>query len=145
MKDKKSSPDSSGPSSATPKDSHYARLRRQFRDQKAGVSEQNSQSGYQGNRFDRRKAVKGTPAEDGIIRLYGLHTVKAAIENPVAWTGKNSFGGKVFMTTLGHPDDFKLEAFQRLVINAIHWELGKKVPKTWKGKMDIQVPYREAK
>lgn len=86
MKDKKSSPDTSGSSSATPKDSHYARLRRQFRDQKAGVSEQNSPAGhpngYQGNRFDRRKAVKGTPAEDGIIRLYGLHTVKAAIENP---------------------------------------------------------------
>lgn len=68
---------------------------------------------------------------------------KAAIENPVAWTGKNSFGGKVFMTTLGHPEDFRVESFQRLVINAIHWELGKKIPKKWKGKMDIQVPYRE--
>ena len=70
---------------------------------------------------------------------------KEATENPVAWTGTNSFGGKVFMTTLGHPDDFKQEPFQRLVINAIHWELGQKVPKTWKGKMDINVPYREAK
>jgi type 1 glutamine amidotransferase len=68
---------------------------------------------------------------------------KAATENPVAWTGTNSFGGKVFMTTLGHPEDFRLESFQRLVVNAIHWELGKKIPKTWKGKMDIQVPYRE--
>jgi len=67
---------------------------------------------------------------------------KAAIENPVAWTGTNSFGGKVFMTTLGHPEDFQLEAFQRLVINAIHWELGKPVPKKWKGKIDINVPYR---
>lgn len=70
---------------------------------------------------------------------------KEAIENPVAWTGTNSFGGKVFMTTMGHPDDFKLEPFQHLVINAIHWELGQKVPKTWKGKIDINVPYREAK
>jgi type 1 glutamine amidotransferase len=70
---------------------------------------------------------------------------KEATENPVAWTGTNSFGGKVFMTTLGHPDDFKQESFQRLIINAIHWELGQKVPKTWKGKMDINVPYREAK
>lgn len=68
---------------------------------------------------------------------------KEAIENPVAWTGTNSYGGKVFMTTLGHPEDFRLESFQRLIVNAIHWELGKKVPKTWKGKMDIQVPYRE--
>ncbi|WP_159470827.1 ThuA domain-containing protein [Dyadobacter sp. 3J3] len=70
---------------------------------------------------------------------------KEAIENPVAWTGTNSFGGKVFMTTMGHPDDFKLEPFQHLIINAIHWELGQKVPKTWKGKIDINVPYREAK
>lgn len=70
---------------------------------------------------------------------------KEAIENPVAWTGTNSFGGRVFMTTLGHPEDFRLEPFQRLVINAIHYELGLKVPKEWKGKMDIQVPYREAK
>lgn len=70
---------------------------------------------------------------------------RAAVENPVAWTGTNSFGGKVFMTTLGHPEDFRIEAFQRLVINAIHDELGLKVPKKWKGKMDIQVPYRVAK
>ena len=70
---------------------------------------------------------------------------KEATVNPVAWTGTNSFGGKIFMTTLGHPDDFKVESFQRLVINAIHWELGLKVPKQWKGKMNIDVIYREAK
>jgi type 1 glutamine amidotransferase len=68
-----------------------------------------------------------------------------AIENPVAWTWKNSFGGKVFMTTMGHPEDFAIESFQRLVINAIHWELGKKIPKKWKGKVDINVPYRGIK
>lgn len=63
-------------------------------------------------------------------------------DNPVAWTWKNSYGGKVFMTTMGHPEDFQVESFQRLIINAIHWELGRKVPKRWKGKIDIQVPYR---
>jgi hypothetical protein len=68
-----------------------------------------------------------------------------AIENPVAWTWKNSFGGKVFMTTMGHPEDFAVESFQRLVINAIHRELGKKIPKKWKGKVDINVPYRGIK
>lgn len=70
---------------------------------------------------------------------------KEAIENPVAWTGTNSFGGKVFMTTMGHPEDFRQEPFQRLVINAIHDELGLKVPRKWKGKIDIHVPYRVAK
>lgn len=65
-----------------------------------------------------------------------------AIDQPVAWTWKNPEGARVFFTTIGHPEDFRVEAFQRLVINAIHWELGKPVPKTWQGKMDIQVPYR---
>ena len=65
-----------------------------------------------------------------------------ATDNPVAWTGKNAFGGKVFMTTLGHPEDFDLEPFQRLVINAIHWTVGKPIPKKWAGKMAMNVPYR---
>lgn len=67
---------------------------------------------------------------------------KEAIESPVAWIGTNSFGGKIFFTTLGHPADFAIEDFQKLLINAIHWELGLKAPKKWKGKIDIQVPYR---
>ncbi len=65
-----------------------------------------------------------------------------AIDQPVAWTYTNPEGARTFFTTIGHPEDFRVEAFQRLVVNAIHWELGKPVPRTWKGKMDIQVPYR---
>lgn len=68
---------------------------------------------------------------------------KTAIENPVAWTGKNSFGAKFFMTTMGHPEDFDQEPFQHLVINAIHWAAGKPIPKKWAGKMAINVPYRQ--
>ena len=67
---------------------------------------------------------------------------KDAFDNPVAWTGVNSYGGKFFMTTLGHPEDFKQESFQHLVINAIHWASGKPVPKKWAGKLEINVPYR---
>jgi hypothetical protein len=29
-----------------------------------------------------------------------------------------------------------------LIINAIHWELGKQGPRKWKGKIAINVPYR---
>jgi len=65
-----------------------------------------------------------------------------AIDNPVAWTGQNSYGGKLFITTLGHPEDFGLEPFQHLVINAIHWAAGKPIPKKWAGKITINVPYR---
>ncbi|MCE7058980.1 ThuA domain-containing protein [Dyadobacter sp. CY343] len=85
------------------------------------------------------------PTKGSTLLLTGkaVNADKEAIENPVAWTGTNSFGAKIFMTTLGHPDDFKLEPFQRLIINAIHWELGKPIPK-WKGKMNIDVTYRTA-
>ncbi|WP_270087720.1 ThuA domain-containing protein [Sphingobacterium sp. SYP-B4668] len=68
---------------------------------------------------------------------------KTAVDNPVAWTWKTNWGGKSFFTTLGHPDDFKEEGLQRLVINAIHWTLDKEVPKQWAGKMNINVPYRQ--
>ncbi len=52
------------PSSHTPKDSHYARLRRQHREQAGGP----------------RPSPETLP--EGQVYLYGLHTVRAAIENP---------------------------------------------------------------
>lgn len=68
---------------------------------------------------------------------------KKAVDNPVAWTWKTAAGGNTFMTTLGHPDDFKEEGLQRLVINAVHWTLGKPVPKKWAGKIEMNVAYRQ--
>jgi type 1 glutamine amidotransferase len=47
------------------------------------------------------------------------------VDNPVAWTYRTKAGGRVFMTTMGHPEDFAVENFRRLVINAVHWALGK--------------------
>lgn len=67
---------------------------------------------------------------------------KPATENPVAWTWSNRWGGRVFFTTMGHPEDFGVESFQRLVINGIHWALGRPVPEKWPGKLPISVPYR---
>lgn len=49
----------SKPPAHTPKDSHYARLRRAHRD-----------------------ARPETDGDDGLVRLYGLHTVRAALDNP---------------------------------------------------------------
>jgi type 1 glutamine amidotransferase len=83
-----------------------------------------------------------TKASEWLLMGKSVNPDKAAIDNPVAWVGKNSYGAKIFTTTLGHPEDFSVEAFQRLLVNAIHWELGLKVPKKWKGKIDINVPYR---
>lgn len=66
---------------------------------------------------------------------------KDAVENPVAWTWKNRAGAKVFVTTLGHPEDFQVEAVQRLVVNGIHWAAGKPIPKKWAGKFNVDVKY----
>jgi len=48
---------------------------------------------------------------------------------PAAWTNSPPGGGRVFYTSLGHPDDFELPWFRRMLINAIHWALDKPVPK----------------
>lgn len=83
-----------------------------------------------------------TKGSEWLLMGKSVNPDKAAIDNPVAWIGTNAYGGKVFTTTMGHPEDFKVESMQRLVINAIHYQLGVKVPKKWKGKIDINVPYR---
>lgn len=59
--------------SNTPKDTHYAKLRRAFRDEKSGGAPA----------FKPRQPVPpGENAADGLVRLYGLHTVRAALDNP---------------------------------------------------------------
>ena len=103
-----------------------------------------------GNNFHSRswlyKVLPDYPTKGSTLLLMG-HPIdpdkKDATDNPVAWTGINTYGGKFFMTTLGHPEDFGLEPFQRLVINAIHWASGKPVPKNWAGKIEMNVPYRQ--
>lgn len=82
---------------------------------------------------------KGT---DWLIMGKAVNPDKSAVDQPIAWTWENEYKGKVFFTTMGHPEDFSVEPFQRLIVNAIHWELGKKVPNNWAGKLDINVPYR---
>ncbi len=54
------------------KNTHYAKLRREFRDRKAGGPPKPQE----------RPSVPGTRAPEGVLRLYGIHTVKAALENP---------------------------------------------------------------
>jgi type 1 glutamine amidotransferase len=46
---------------------------------------------------------------------------------PVAWTHQYK-GARIFYTSLGHAKDFEDEAFQRLLVNAIHWTLQKPAP-----------------
>ena len=55
-------------------------------------------------------------------------TWKDAPPEPVAWTNTHN-GGRVFYTSLGHPDDFKDPHFRRLLLNGILWALDKPIPK----------------
>ncbi|WP_375446050.1 ThuA domain-containing protein [uncultured Fibrella sp.] len=84
------------------------------------------------------------PAKGAVPLLMGksVNPDKEAIDNPVAWTWKNEWGGRAFFTTLGHPEDFQVQSFQRLVINAIHWSLGRPIPKKQPEKLAINVAYR---
>lgn len=41
--------------------------------------------------------------------------------HPVAWTWRTPWNGRVFTTTLGHPEDFDRPELQRLLVNAARW------------------------
>lgn len=62
---------SSDKKSGTPKDTHYAKLRRAHRDATSG-----------GAPRPRQTVPPGESPPDGLVRLYGLHTVRAALDNP---------------------------------------------------------------
>ncbi len=56
--------------SGSPKDRHYANLRRAHRDAKRGSGQR------------PKSAVGPQEVPEGVVRLYGLHTVRAALDNP---------------------------------------------------------------
>ncbi|MEL6714405.1 MAG: ThuA domain-containing protein, partial [Planctomycetota bacterium] len=74
------------------------------------------------------------PPADARVLAYGTPVPPDGEEpdedavNPVAWTLVNGRGGRVFTTTMGHPEDFHVEAFRRLVGNGMHWALGLDAP-----------------
>jgi type 1 glutamine amidotransferase len=91
------------------------------------------------------KVLPDYPAKGAAWLLMGKSidpNTPEALENPVAWTWQSPSGARTFMTTLGHPEDFKAEAMQRLCVNAIHWTLDLPVPEPWAGPFKIDVPYR---
>lgn len=83
------------------------------------------------------------PPKDATWLLMGtaVNPDQPAIPNPVAWTWQTPQGGRSFYTSMGHPEDFQSESFQRLVVNAIFWALNKPAPSQWPGKLPIDVSY----
>jgi putative membrane-bound dehydrogenase-like protein len=50
---------------------------------------------------------------------------------PLAWTRLHN-GGRVFYTSLGHPQDFANPSFRRLLVNALFWTAGRTPPEAGK-------------
>jgi hypothetical protein len=84
------------------------------------------------------------PPADAQLLLNGtaIGPDKPAEENPVAWTWTNRYGGRILYTSLGHPEDFAVEPFQRFLFQGIQWCLNPKRKPAWKGPAEIRVPYR---
>lgn len=60
-------------------------------------------------------------AKSAIPLLIGKREGKP--EEPIAWVNLTRYGGRVFYTSLGHIDDFKQPAFNRLLKNALLWSV----------------------
>ena len=69
-----------------------------------------------------------------VTNMFGTHELKAEMTQPVAWTWKNKYGARTFMTSLGHQDTFKNRHFVRFYINAICWAAGREVPKGFRSR-----------
>jgi len=84
------------------------------------------------------------PPKDATWLLIG-HAVnpdKPAEPNPIAWTWRTQQGARSFYTSMGHPEDFQNESFQRLVVNSIFWALDRPAP-PWPGKLAINISYEK--
>ena len=61
---------------------------------------------------------KNTPLRSDTTRLLTGTTPEAT--EPIAWVREHN-GGRVFYTSLGHPQDFRDKNFQRMLANALFW------------------------
>jgi type 1 glutamine amidotransferase len=64
---------------------------------------------------------KVSPLQPGVTVLLTGRVDRGTNEEPVAWTYRTSGGGRAFYTSLGHPEEFQLAWFQKLLANGIHW------------------------
>lgn len=59
------------------------------------------------------------------VLMYGR--IEDQSDEPVAWTHSYR-GGRVFYTSLGHPDDFDSDGFNRMLVGAVFWCLRLDLP-----------------
>lgn len=64
---------------------------------------------------------KMAPLEGNATLLMSGRAAQGSTDEPVAWTTTSPGGGRVVYISLGHPGEFKLDWFNQLLKNAIHW------------------------
>jgi type 1 glutamine amidotransferase len=69
-----------------------------------------------------------SPAEFVLRDRFRTRLMGKTQSDIVAWTWQNTFGARVFGTTLGHPGDFAVPQITRMVVNGIHWAAGVEIP-----------------
>ncbi len=78
--------------------------------------------------FATRKLYRSAPLAASTTPLL-VGAIPGNAPEPVAWTNEPRTGrGRVFYTSLGHPDDFETAAFRRLLLNGICWCLDTAAP-----------------
>jgi putative membrane-bound dehydrogenase-like protein len=81
-------------------------------------------------------------APDADVLLTG--SIPGGHTEPLAWTRVVN-GGRVFYTSLGHPEDFKNEDFRRLLVKALYWTTNRAPGKgAWREDRPIQNPLAPA-
>ena len=64
---------------------------------------------------------------------------------PIAWTktytGESGKADRIFVTTMGHPLDFKNEGFRRMLVNACFWAMGLEKEISPQSNVDFLAPY----
>jgi type 1 glutamine amidotransferase len=62
-----------------------------------------------------------------VILMKGHVDNRDNTSEPVSWTNDRK-GQRVFYTSLGNVDDFRLPAFRQMLVNAVCWALDRPVP-----------------
>jgi Trehalose utilisation. len=63
-----------------------------------------------------------------VTNQFGVHELEQTMSAPIAWTWKNSYGNRVFTTSLGHTKDFTNQNALRVIVNGVFWSAGRSVP-----------------
>ena len=63
-----------------------------------------------------------------VTNQFGVHELDQTMSAPIAWTWKNSYGNRVFTTSLGHAKDFANQNALRVLVNGVFWSAGRSVP-----------------